>query len=270
MASGGNQANPALLAKRGWLAKRKTRTTGNQPPLLLVIVATVVGLAMLLPLAYLLLRSSELGLVHMLEILTSPRTLQVIANSAVLAVLVTTISFLLALPLAWLTVRTDLPGRPVWSTLLALPLVIPTYVGAYALISMMGPRGIVQGWLEPLGVERLPSIYGLPGAVWALTIFSYPYLLISIRAGFYNLDPAQEEASRSLGCGPWQTFWRVTLPSLRPAITSGALLLALYVLSDFGAVSLLRYNSFTARSMSNIRAASTAVRPHCWRSCWWP
>jgi iron(III) transport system permease protein len=200
---------------------------------------------MLLPLAYLLLRSSEMGLARMLEILTSPRTLQVIANSIVLAVLVTALSLLLALPSAWLTVRTDLPGRRVWSTLLALPLVIPSYVGAYALISMMGPRGIVQGWLEPLGVERLPSIYGLPGAVWALTIFSYPYLLISIRAGFYHLDPAQEEAARSLGCGPWRTFWRVTLPSLRPAITSGALLLALYVLSDFGAVSLLRYNSFT-------------------------
>jgi len=213
--------------------------------LLLVAAATLVALAMLLPLTYLLLRSSELGIVRALEILTNPRTTQVIVNSVVLAVLVTTFSLMLALPLAWLTVRTDLPGRKVWSALLALPLVIPSYVGAYALLSMMGPRGIVQGWLEPLGVDRLPSIYGLPGAVWTLTIFSYPYLFLSIRAGFYNLDPAQEEAARSLGCSPWQTFWRVTLPNLRPAITSGGLLLALYVLSDFGAVSLLRFNSFT-------------------------
>jgi iron(III) transport system permease protein len=213
--------------------------------MLLLLAATSVALAMLLPLAYLLIRSAEVGLSEAIDSLTSPRTIQVIVNSVVLAVLVTGISFVVSLPLAWLTVRTDMPGRRIWSPLLALPLVIPTYVGAYALVSMMGPRGIVQGWLEPLGIDRLPSIYGLPGAVWALTIFSYPYLYLSIRAGFFNLDPAQEEASRSLGFGAWPTFWRVTLPSLRPAVVAGSLLLALYVLSDFGAVSLLRFNSFT-------------------------
>ncbi len=104
---------------------------------------------------------------------------------------------------------------------------------------------MVQSRLEPLGLERLPSIYGLFGAVWALTIFSYPYVYLSLRAGLLNMDPAQEEAARSLGLGPAGVFWRVTLPNLRPALASGALLLALYVLSDFGAVSLMRYNSFT-------------------------
>lgn len=205
----------------------------------------MVALAMLLPLAYLLLRAADAGLARSLELLFSPHVLAVTANSIALSVLVGAIALLLALPAAWLTVRTDLPWRNQWATLLALPLVIPTYVGAYALVSMMGPRGIVQGWLAPLGVERLPSIYGLPGAVWALTIFSYPYLFLSIRAGLRNLDPAQEEAARGLGYSSIQTFWRVTLPNLRPAIVAGLLLLMLYVLSDFGAVSLLRFNSFT-------------------------
>ena len=68
---------------------------------------------------------------------------------------------------------------------------------------------------------------------------------MTIRAGLRNLDPALEEASRGMGYGPWQTFRRVTLPALRPAIAAGVLLVALYVLSDFGAVSILRYNSFT-------------------------
>ncbi len=236
-------SNPRTQRAQGaWTARWRK---ANGAPLLLTAAATLVALAMLLPLAYLLIRAAEVGLVDAIASLTSPRTLLVVVNSVVLAVLVTGISFAVSLPLAWLTVRTDLPGRHVWSPLLALPLVIPTYVGAYALVSMMGPRGIVQGWLEPLGVDRLPSIYGLFGATWALTIFSYPYLYLSIRAGFFNLDPAQEEASRSLGFGAWPTFWRVTLPNLRPAIVSGSLLLALYVLSDFGAVSLLRFNSFT-------------------------
>lgn len=236
------QRDLSAPAQEAWLALRRT---GNSAPFPLTAAATVVAAAMLLPLVYLFLRAAGVGLAEAVTILTSERTLQVIANSIVLAVLVTAISLAVSLPLAWLTVRTDLPGRRFWGAVLALPLVIPTYVGAYSLVSMMGPRGIVQAWLEPLGVERLPSIYGLPGAVWALTIFSYPYLYLSIRAGLYNLDPALEEASRNLGFGPWRTYWRVTLPNLRPAIVSGALLLALYVLSDFGAVSLLRFNSFT-------------------------
>lgn len=200
---------------------------------------------MLLPLAYLLLRASSTGLAEATRLLLRPQTLTIVGNSLLLATLVTTSSLLISLPLAWLTTRTDLPGRQIWGVLAALPLVIPSFVGSYALVAMMGPRGIVQGWLEPLGVTRLPSIYGLPGAVWALTLFTYPYLYLSIRAGLRNLDPALDEVSRSLGYGPWRTFWRVTLPSLRPAITAGSILVALYVLSDFGAVSILRFNSFT-------------------------
>lgn len=212
--------------------------------LLLHISAGVITALMLLPLLYLLLRAAGVG-PGALELILRPRTGQVIWNSGVLTLGVTGLSLLIALPLAWLTVRTDLPGRKLWTVLLTLPLVIPSYVGGFALVAMMGPKGILQSWLAPLGVERLPSIYGLPGALWALTLFTYPYLFLSIRAGLRNQDPALEEAANSLGHSRWVTFWRVTLPTLRPAITSGALLVALYTLSDFGAVSLLRFNSFT-------------------------
>lgn len=211
----------------------------------LKIVAGLIALAMALPLFYLLLRSSTVGWTKASGLLIRPQTLEIIGNSILLAALVTAVSLLISLPLAWFTVGTDLPGQRWWSVLCALPLVFPSYVGSYSLVAMMGPRGIVQGWLEPLGVERLPSIYGLFGATWALTIFTYPYLFLSIRAGLRNLDPAIEEAARSLGYGPWRTFFTVTLPNLRPSIASGALLVSLYVLSDFGAVSLLRFNSFT-------------------------
>jgi ABC-type Fe3+ transport system permease subunit len=193
------------------------RTNPGRAPVGLAAASTVIAAAMLLPLAYLLLRAAGVGLEKALAEIFSLRTLIITWNSLLLAFLVTAISLAISLPLAWLTVRSDLPGRRIWSVLLALPLVIPTYVGAYALISMMGPRGIVQGWLAPLGVEQLPSIYGLVGATWALTIFSYPYLFLSLRAGLINMDPAQAEAARSLGLNPLQVFWRVTLPHLRPA-----------------------------------------------------
>ena len=255
------QDNATLRAKQSTIAQSDTSQSStpvarasarqrahprrvSQIPTTLVIITSVVTLLILLPLAYLLVRAGGVG-TRALLLLWQPRTLQVIGNSIMLAGLVTILSLLIALPLAWLTVRTDLPGRRYWSILTTLPLVFPSYVGSFALVAMMGPRGTLQSWLAPLGVERLPSIYGLSGAVLVLTLFTYPYLLLSIRAGLRNMDPVLEEAARNLGYNSWHTFWRVTLPHLRPSIIAGSLLVSLYVLSDFGAVSMLRFNSFT-------------------------
>ncbi len=137
----------------------------------------------------------------------------------------------------------------------ALPLVVPSYVGGFVLVSTLGPRGMLQGFLEPLGVERLPEIYGFPGAALALTLFTYPYVFLTARGALRRMDPAMEEAARSLGSGAWETFFRVTLPQLRPAVMAGALLVALYALSDFGVVSLLQYDSFSAEIYLQYRSA---------------
>ncbi len=220
---------------------------------LVVASAVVVGLV-LLPLAYLLLRAAAAPPAAWQQLL-QPRTLAIMLNSAVLTVTVTAASIALAVPLAWLLARTDLPGRRAWTVLLILPLVVPSYVGAFSLLAMFGPRGIVQGWLAPLGVERLPEIYGLPGAWLTLTLFTYPYVLLTVRAGLRRLDASLEEAGRSLGHGPWGVFRRVTLPHLRPSIAAGGLLVALYTLSDFGAVSLLRANVFTQAIYTQYRSS---------------
>ncbi len=208
-------------------------------------LAVSVALFTLLPLAYLVFRTLGVGVEDVAAMLLRGRTLRIVWNSIALALGVTLVSSLVALPLAWLTVRTDLPGRRVWTVLIAMPLAIPSYVGAFTLVGMMGPKGMFQSILAPLGVERLPSIYGFPGALWALTLFTYPYMYLSVRAGLQRMDPAIEEAARSLGYAHLEVFRKVTIPNLRPAITAGALLVILYTLSDFGAVTLLRYNTFT-------------------------
>jgi iron(III) transport system permease protein len=167
------------------------------------------------------------------------------ARSTALASAVTASAIALAVPLAWLTVRTDLPGRRVWATLTVLPLVIPSYIGAYVFVAALGPRGALQAMLEPLGVERLPSLYGFPGAWLVLTLFTYPLVLITVRGALARLDPQLEEAARGMGRSSSEVFRTVVVPQLYPAIGAGGLLVALYVLSDFGAVSLLRFDSFT-------------------------
>lgn len=229
---------PGFTAKNG--VSNPTR-----PPLFLLLSALVVATGTMLPFAYLILRAVNLG-GDAWDLLTHSRTIQVFLNSAFLALVVTLISAIIAVPIAFLTVRTDLPGKRYWSIATVLPLVIPSYVGSFAIIAALGPKGsIIQNWLAPFGVDRLPSIYGWPGAVISLVLFTYPYIVLSVRASLHSLDPALEEASHSLGYNRRETFLRVTLPHLKPSIIAGSLLVALYTLSDFGTPSLMRFDSFT-------------------------
>ena len=224
------------------------------PPTVLWLPALFVVALALLPLGYLVVRAAEAGPLFW-ETVLREKTARVVLNSALLAAAVAGSTALLAVPLAWLTTRTDLPGRRVWGSLAVLPIVVPSYVGALAVVAAFGPRGSLQGVLEPLGVDRLPSIYGFSGTWLTLTLFTYPYVLLAVRAALQGIDPALAEAARGLGHGPWRVFASTTLPQLRPAIAGGALLAALYALGDFGVPTLLRYDAFTRAVFVQYRSA---------------
>ena len=180
------------------------------------------------------------------RVLEPDSTGRLLVDTTLLVAAVVTAAVALGVPLAWLVVRTDLPGRRFWAVAAALPLVIPSYVAALALQGALGPRGFLQALLErPFGVERIPEIYGFPGALLALTLSTYPYVYLLTTAGLRDLDPALEEAARSLGHSRLSALARVALPALRPSIAAGGLLAALYVLADFGAVSLMQYPTLT-------------------------
>jgi len=123
--------------------------SGRWSALFLTISAGLIALIMVLPVGYLLLRTSEAGSTAWAQ-LQRPSTLRVFTGSALLAITVTAGSLLIGLPLAWLTTRTNLPGARIWLTLIMLPMAIPSYIGAWAIIAVLGPRGLVQQWLEPL------------------------------------------------------------------------------------------------------------------------
>ncbi len=208
--------------------------------------AVATALLVNVPLVYIFVRSAQGGAASYLETVVSGTTFGLLANTLGLAVGVLAVALAVAVPLAWLVMRTDLPGRRAWAVAGALPLVFPSYVSAFALVAVLGPRGFAQGWLAPLGVERLPDwIYGYGGAVLALALFTYPYIYLLTSAALRDLDPALEESSIALGRGRWRTFFGAVLPQLRPPLYGGSLLVVLYALSDFGAVSIVGYNSFT-------------------------
>jgi iron(III) transport system permease protein len=221
----------------------------------LALAGIAVAALTLLPLGYLVVRATEIGAEGVWDVVGGERVRELLGNTILLAAAVTASTVAIAVPIAWLTVRTDLPLRRFWAVVTALPLAIPTYVGGYAFIAALGPRGTLQGWLEPFGVDSLPTLYGFRGAWLVLTLFSYPYVLLTVRATIRRLDPSLEEASRMLGHGQWTTFVRVVLPQLRPSILAGSLLVALYTLSDFGAVAMLRYDSFTRAIFLQYRAS---------------
>jgi len=217
---------------------------GRRAPRLLVAAAGLVALGAVAPVAYLTLRAlSADGDARALTPLST--TLELAWDTAILALGVVVATLVVGVPLAWLVVRTDLPGRRLWGLAASLPLVIPSFVAALALLGAFAPRGLVQEALEPIGVERLPEVTGYWGALVALTLSTYPYVYLLTASGLRSVDPTAEEAARSLGAGRARVFARVTLPALRPSIAAASLLVALYVLSDFGVVSLMGYSTLT-------------------------
>ncbi|MFC3957585.1 ABC transporter permease [Halovivax cerinus] len=224
---------------------RTNRGEGEGLPIGLTLLSGAVAASMLMPISWLVFEVLTVDPGQVWSDLTRPLTFEVLTNSILLTVGVTTLSILLGVPLAWLTVQTDLPFRRFWTIVVALPLVIPSYIGAFSFVSAFGPRGEFQSILAPLGVEQIPEIYGLPGSIAVITLYTYPYVYLTTRAGLLSFDRTLLDAARTLEHGRWEAFRRVTFPQIRPAIAAGSLLAALYAVSDFGTPAIMRLRVFT-------------------------
>jgi iron(III) transport system permease protein len=219
--------------------------SGLTMPTGVVLLAAALAALLLSPLLWVLMQATQAGLGTAVQLLTSSDTLSVLVNTLALVGTVTVGSILLGVPMAVLTAGSDLPGRRVWTIGAALPLVVPSYIGAFAFVSAFGPRGVLQDLLSPLGVESIPTIYGFHGAALVLTLFVFPYVFLTTRAALLSFDWRLLEAARTLNHDRWQAFRKVVVPQLVPAISAGALLVALYTLSDFGTPAIMQYDVFT-------------------------
>jgi iron(III) transport system permease protein len=169
------------------------------------------------------------------------RLAELMTSTLALMVAVTATALLIGTATAWVTTRTDVPLGSGWTIAAALPLVVPSYVAALALIGATGPGGLLA---STFGVV-VPAPYGFVGAWLALSIFLAPMAHLIVAPALRRVDPSIEEAAVGLGARRLRVLFTVTLPQVRPALVSSALLIALYTISDFGAVSLLRYDTFT-------------------------
>lgn len=157
-----------------------------------------------------------------------------------LASLTTLILAMLGIPFAWWLSQTRLKAKPVIEALVAMPLVLPPSVLGFYLLIAFSPEHWFGHWLDQsLGVRLA---FSFPGLVVASVIFSFPFLVHPIQAAFQQQSASLREAAWVLGKSQWETFFRVLLPNIKPALLSGCILAFAHTLGEFGVVLMIGGN----------------------------
>lgn len=168
-----------------------------------------------------------------MKILGRPFYRGAVVNTLAIGVAATITTILISVPFAFALARLPVPGKAAIIALAAMPLVLPSFVSAYAIVLLLGRAGIVTQWLQSWGIG-FGSIYGAGGIILVYTLTLYPYVLLPTMAAFKAVDVSVEEAAQSLGSSPRRTLWTVTLPIVIPAILAGGLLVFIETLENFG------------------------------------
>ena len=232
------------LSKLNPFYKNKLKSV-NFASIGIILWAIIFSIILSIPVIYLFLKIT-FGFNLFVDFIFNYKILKIALNSILLVFLVVFLATAIALPLAFLNVRTNLPFAKYLLSISVLPIALPSYVIATTQIELLGPRGIVYDIISNFfEIAPLPSFYGLSGSVIVLGLITYPYIYIGLCATFRRFDFQMIDASRTLGASVSKTFNRIIIPLVLPTIASGSLLVSLYVLSDFGAVALLRFNTFT-------------------------
>lgn len=219
----------------------------KKPPVLTVVLGVFAALLAIVPLGYLVLRLSE-GMDAAVAELLRPRTLELLGNTAVLVLSVSVTALVLGVTQAWFVVRTNLPFPGFYAVVATVPLAIPSYVLALGYSSLF------------------PWFSGFWASWLVLSMATAPYVFLAVSAALMRVDVAAEEVGRSLGLSGLKVFLKITWPQLRTSASAAVLLVALYVLSEFGAIAILRFDTFTRAiynayrsSFDRTAAASLAV-----------
>ena len=149
------------------------------------------------------------------------------------------INLFFGLLVAWVLVRYQFWGKRFVDALVDLPFALPTAVAGIALTAIYAPNGWIGHWLAPLGIK---VAYTQLGVFVALTFIGLPFIVRTVQPVLEDFDPEIEEAAASLGANRWQTFWRVTLPMLRPALLTGFALAFARALGEYGSVIFIAGN----------------------------
>lgn len=214
---------------------------GKPPRLMLLLINILVALIMAIPVLYVFVRAASAPF-EKWQVLFGTRIPTLLWNTISLAGSVAVFTTIIGVCLAVLVEQTNLPGRKILKAALTLPLAIPPYIGALTYIIIFGKRGVMYSLLG----SSIIDIYSFLSVTFILSMFTFPYSFLIVSAAISKINGNYEEAGRSSGADYAAIFRRVILPLITPAILSGNLIVFFYIISDFGAVSMLRYSTFTS------------------------
>jgi len=203
----------------------------SRAPRGVVLIAAAVAALTVLPLLGVVANALSAGPGLAAAYLFRPRVGELLGNTALLVAATVPATVALGTVAAWLVERTDLPGAALWRALLIAPLAVPAFVSAYAWVTVA------------------PALTGFSGAALVTTLAYFPFVFLPVAALLRALDGGDEEAARSLGLSPTAAVLRTVLPRLRPALSGGALLVALHLLAEFGVLEMMRFQTFTTAIM---------------------
>ncbi len=227
-ASAGVPAAGSAAAVRPW-GRWSLRTTA----------IAYLGLAVALPLAAVVERGFAKGLAAFWRQLTAPMALDALQLTLVAAAIMTVVNVVFGILTAYVLARFDFPGRGLFNGLIDLPFAIPTLVTGVMLVVLYGPQGVFGRFLEARG---FPVIFAKPGIVLALLFVCYPFVVRAVQPVLVGAERGAEEAAWTIGASRWTTFWRITLPEILPAASTGALLCFARALGEFGSIVIVAGN----------------------------
>ena len=219
--------------------RRSSRSVLPGFGLSLGITCTYLSLMVLLPLATVFTRTADLSWTDFWGTVTNPRVLasyRVTFGASLVAALVNTVFGLLV---AWVLVRYGFPGRRLVDAIVDLPFALPTAVAGISLTTLYASNGWVGRWLEPLGLK---VAYTWVGITVALIFIGLPFVVRTVQPVLDDLEVDVEEAAASLGARRWQTFTRVVLPAVAPALLTGFALSFARAIGEYGSVVFISGN----------------------------
>ncbi len=172
------------------------------------------------------------------KILTHPYYLGALKNSLIVGGGGMLGACLLGVPLAYCTARFVVRGRSVIATLAVLALVSPPFIGAYSWVMVAGNNGWLTQNMKALGLT-MPTIYGAHGIILVFSLKFFPFVYLMTETALRNINRAYEEAAENLGCSATARFFKITLPLVFPAVSSGAILSFVLSIADFGTPSII-------------------------------
>ena len=206
-------------------------------------------------------------LFHVLNVFSDPVLRDGLLNAFLIAVCTTTVAVVIALPLAMLSARTTFAGKPLLSTLILAPLILPPFVGAIGMRQLLGREGAVNALLLDLHAVSEPIDFlhkgGFALIVLLEAIALFPILYLNLVAAIANLDPSMEEAATNLGAGRWTRFFRVTLPLIRPGLFAGGTIVFVWSFTELGTPLMLEFTKTTPVQIFNgIKEMEASRQPY--------